>query len=165
MSVLSGIGQIPSLFSGGGIAFTAPILFTIPLESQGTTAQGDGLQIINIPTNLLESDTTYRMLFCYSAIPDTNNAQYATLTDPSPSLYIAFFSGQEVSSTNIPIDAGTTIGFLSVDGQFTTPNLSLYQTFQITITSGTTAGANWEYPTDVDAELFTAGQIFFEALK
>jgi hypothetical protein len=52
-----------------------------------------------------------------------------------------------------------------VDGRFTTPDLTEYDIFQIIVSSGTTAGANFSYPTDLDAELYTAGQIFFEPLK
>jgi hypothetical protein len=164
MSILSGIGQLPPLFSGG-LAFDKPIVYTIPLFNNGTPNDQDTFNLISLPLNLLENGTTYRMLFVFNVIPVLGSCTYATLSTPSPVLQVQWTIGifspaPPYPIINIPIDPATTLGFISIDGQITTPaNQSLYSSLQMFIQS------QFDYPPDGDLDCYTAGQIFFEALK
>lgn len=161
MSILSGIGQQPPVFSGG-LAFDNPIVFTIPLFNNGSPNTTNTYPLVNVPLNLLENSTAYRFLFCYNVIPEIGCCQYINLVPTSNNIDLTITFAENlviVARYNIPVDVSTTQGFLTIDGQFTTPSTS-YNLFQFVIDDATIG-----YPPDNDLDLLTAGQIFFEALK
>jgi hypothetical protein len=166
MSIQSGIGQIPSVFSGGGgnpLVINGAFSVGLPLTNQGdSTGVGSfqylltGAQLYALP---LVSSTTYRVVLTLTCIIDVGTAQSATLQGtPFVQFQWASPTGALYDQT-LPVNLDVEMGTILVSGVITTPNLDIYNN---TAPSYFGFLPSWTYPTDLTADLFTAGQLYFE---
>jgi hypothetical protein len=158
MSVLSGIGQIPPVFSSGSSGIVPPVIVALPLQNNGASPAGVGDfdSYLFAWNGLLQSYTTYKVFFTLSVVSGTGRAQYASLGS-STTVQFQFNAPSGTFNQNINCSPNVTMGTLIVSGQITTPNLSFYSSIgALNIT------ASWSYPTDDTAPLYTSGIIYFE---
>jgi hypothetical protein len=159
MSVLSGIGQLPPVFSGTTSVLTPPISLSLGTQNQGNSSGGSGnFESFLIPwSDYLQSNTTYKVFFYLSVISGDGNAQYAQLGSFT-NVQLQFNSPTGlIYEQNINSGANVCMGTLIVTGTITTPNLTTYnQMGELNVYDG------WTYPTDPLADLYTAGLLYFE---
>jgi len=120
MSILSGIGQIPSVFGGGGVSNFSPLVFTCDVLSSA----GGGL-----PNDYLLS----------GAVPLQANTQYlVTINIPVFNISVG-----EVDFTDIvlQVQTNTAITYLLPDYQLVSNNDNL--TLSFILTSGSTIPFNY----------------------
>jgi len=158
MSILSGIGRVPSIFGSTATAIPNPIILTIPVDNNGSSVGGGTFDSISTGTwGFLESFTTYRIQIIYSVVNGVGYAPSALLSG-STIVQCEFYSLTSIYIQNLSISSNITMGTLVIIGQITTPDLSVYNQNggNITIDSG------WNYTPDTSLPLYTSGQILFE---
>jgi hypothetical protein len=161
MSILSGTGQTPSIFSsGGGTPLNPALSVALPLQNNGSEDDGGAFTNYNTLNLQLLPNTTYRVFITLSCIPDTGFVQIATLDSG-----VVFFSFHWQSGTTsyfqqLIFTSGQSLGTLVAQGQIISQpepfNGIPYTLNELSLS------ANWSGSGSSALDLLTAGQLYLE---
>lgn len=160
MSIQSGVGQIPSIFSsGGGTPLNPALSLALPFQNNGSVNDGGTFNTYPSATVNLSSllpNTTYRVFITLSCLPDTGFVPTATIDAGVVFYTFTWQSGAILYSQQLIITPIQSFGTLIAQGQITTSSADyIWQDLSLS--------SNWT-ASNPALDLLTAGQIYIEPI-